>query len=93
MTDLEAFHMQAFVDFMRAVPNIDGLLKQFETDSGMKVATQSPIEMMVDEASGYDKRRFHIYVNWCADQYGRDFLPHVIFEALRAQTIPHQKGN
>ena len=84
MTDLEAFHMQAFVDFMRAVPNIDVLFNKFQTDSSINFIPRSPIEMMVDKATGYDRQRYETFVNWCADEYGRDCLPVDILAAIKA---------
>jgi hypothetical protein len=77
MDNLEQkLHMQCYVDFMRYAAGDQETMTAFIEQTGIKFTpARSPIESMIDKATGADKTAFEAFANWCADQYGRAYLP------------------
>ncbi len=77
LADRQAFHMQAFVDYVRfAAAQKDGIIDRFRAETGCAfVPGATPIDRMIDKATGRDREVVEAFVTWCAGQYGTEYLP------------------
>lgn len=79
-----AFHMQAFVDFMRFASGEPSLVERFERETSMRyVPPANALEAAIDKATGHEDKLAEAFVLWCADEYGREYLPKDIMGAIR----------
>ena len=77
MNELEAYiHEQAFSGFIRFCSGEEKMIELFESDTGLSIPIpRSPIEAMIDKATGSKREFVKQFIEWCADQYGREMLP------------------
>lgn len=75
--DEKAFHLMAFVDFIRWASQEERMIDDYEADTGNKVIRKkrTALERMIDQATGHDRKMAEDFVKWCAEVYGLDFLP------------------
>jgi hypothetical protein len=79
----EQFHMQAFVDFLRWASANEGMCNQFRTETGETYSPpKSGLDMMIDTATGRTKKVYERFVEWSAQQYGKEFLPDDVLKAI-----------
>lgn len=75
--DEKAFHLMAFVDFIRWASQEDRMINDYESDTGNKVIKRqrTALERMIDKATGRDRKMAEDFIKWCAEVYGLEFLP------------------
>ncbi len=72
----KAFHLIAFADFVRWASAEDGMLDDYEADTGKKIKQpRTALEKMIDKATGHERVMAEDFIKWCAQVYGLDFLP------------------
>jgi hypothetical protein len=74
LTPEQSFHLWAFSGFVSFA--LTDFMDEYREDTGdkFKPAT-SGIDQMIDQATGADRAFVGRFVDWCADRYGRQFLP------------------
>jgi len=69
-------HELAFAGFISFCSSNLESIEAFERDTGLKIPTpRTPIESAIDEATGFRRDFVKQFIDWCADQYGRELLP------------------
>lgn len=77
------FHLWAFVSFIKFMASDQEAIRTFEAETGTRIQTGlSPLERMIDKASGYDRQLFETFAKWCAGVYGEEFLPQDYLDRL-----------
>lgn len=58
----------AFLGFVSFA--LKDLLDQFEAECGKLNLGTTPIDRMIDEATGQDERELQRFIDWCVKQFG-----------------------
>jgi hypothetical protein len=76
MSDSGWFHMGAFAAFVTFnASNLDCLQAFCEETGTILSPPRSPLDAMIDKATGYQRDIAVKFVEWCAEAYGKDCLP------------------
>jgi len=72
--DEQEFHLWAFMGFLSFASK--ELVGQFEAETGARLSLPaSPIERMIDAATGHNRALAEQFIDWAASQYGTLYLP------------------
>lgn len=83
----EAFHMQAYVDYVRFAAATPELIDQFQREKNVKyVPPRNGLEEAIDKASGRTERLLVAFLEWCAEKYGVDYLPKDYLELVHPKS-------
>lgn len=87
--DRQELHLGAFVGFLGfAAKNLSG---QFEADTGISLRkASSPLDRLIDSATGYDRAIVTQFIKWAAKEYGEDCLPTDYIDRLM---VPNTTGD
>ena len=79
MDELQAYiHEQSFAGFISFSSGDGNSIAAFEKDTGISIDSLIPktgLDAMIDKATGRRREFVKSFIEWCADQYGREFLP------------------
>jgi hypothetical protein len=69
-------HMESFAGFVSFNASNPDCLRAFCDETGTTLSPpRSPLEAMIDKATGYQRGIAVKFIEWCAEAYGKDCLP------------------
>lgn len=76
-------HLRTYAGLLNFLASNPEAIKTFENDTGHYLPTiTSPIDAMIDRATGRDRKIFEAFAGWAAKQYGLRFLPDNYLELI-----------
>ena len=85
------FHLGAFVGYVKWASGDAKMIDRFQSDTGVAYrAPRTGLDAAIDKATGYNSEIARRFTEWCANDYGRQFLPENFMEILTEK--PNDNG-
>jgi hypothetical protein len=80
-------HVWAFFGFVHYMAYQPEAIERFQAETGTKyVPARTPLDAMIDKATGIQREAARQFIQWCAVEYGKDSLPADIAEILLGES-------
>ena len=77
------FHLGAFVGYVGWAASEPHMIANFERDTGIKYRPPKTfLDAAIDKATGRNSAIARQFMEWCATDYGREYLPENFMEIL-----------